>query len=217
MHRGYCTTLLHYWKSSKLLKPQNLGRLTVTHRLELGGKALVSQSNQSQRQSKWVPWWVLKDGKLFCGACREELSLRKNTITNHLSCKKHETNKEKLSTNKSTEKDIWGFMMLNTTLLVKHCLWINACTGSRSWRPFCMLLFLWQNWRYARGECLMINWQTPYEWPNTLPMFSRTRWHQHRDLWATHICHLSMAQPDWRKLWLLLSGLLMTLLQYSSD
>ena len=42
--------LNQYWKSSKLLKPQTLperGRLTVIHRLakgELGGKALVSQS-----------------------------------------------------------------------------------------------------------------------------------------------------------------------------
>ena len=46
------------------------------------------------------------NGKLFCSACREELSLRKNIITNHISCKKHKTSKEKLTTKEAREKDI---------------------------------------------------------------------------------------------------------------
>ena len=45
-------------------------------------------------------------GKLFCSACREEISLRKNIITNHISCKKHNTSKEKLSSKEAREKDI---------------------------------------------------------------------------------------------------------------
>ena len=36
---------------------------------------------------------VSGNGKLFC---REEISLRKNIITNHISCMKHKTSKEKL-------------------------------------------------------------------------------------------------------------------------
>ena len=49
---------------------------------------------------------VSRGGKLFCSACREELSLRKNIITNHISCKKHKTSKEKLSSTKARERDI---------------------------------------------------------------------------------------------------------------
>ena len=41
---------------------------------------------------------VDRSGKLFCSACREELSLRKNIITNHIACKKHKTSKEKAKT-----------------------------------------------------------------------------------------------------------------------
>ena len=49
---------------------------------------------------------VSRGGKLFCSACREELSLRKNIITNHIGCKKHNTSKEKLRTSKAKEQDI---------------------------------------------------------------------------------------------------------------
>ena len=41
---------------------------------------------------------VDRSGKLFCSACREELSLRKYIITNHFACKKHKTSKEKAKT-----------------------------------------------------------------------------------------------------------------------
>lgn len=49
---------------------------------------------------------VNRGGKLFCSACREELSLRKNIITNHIGCNKHKTSKEKLKTSKAKEQDI---------------------------------------------------------------------------------------------------------------
>ena len=42
---------------------------------------------------------VSRGGKLFCSACR-------NIITNHISCKKHKTSKEKLSSTKARERDI---------------------------------------------------------------------------------------------------------------
>ena len=42
--------------------------------------------------------------KLFCNACREEISLRKN-ITNHINCKKHKSSKDKLSCKEAREKD----------------------------------------------------------------------------------------------------------------
>ncbi len=49
---------------------------------------------------------VSGNGRLFCGACREEISLRKNIITNHISCKKHKASKEKLCSKAAREKDI---------------------------------------------------------------------------------------------------------------
>ena len=49
---------------------------------------------------------VDRSGKLFCSACREELSLRKNIITNHTACKKHKTSKEKAKTSKAKDQDI---------------------------------------------------------------------------------------------------------------
>ena len=47
---------------------------------------------------------VSRGGKLFCSACREELSLRKNIITNHIACKKHWTSKEKVRTSKAKDQ-----------------------------------------------------------------------------------------------------------------
>ena len=49
---------------------------------------------------------VSGNGKLFCNGCREEISLRKNIIANHINCKKHKTSKEKLASKKAREKDI---------------------------------------------------------------------------------------------------------------
>ena len=44
--------------------------------------------------------------KLFCKACREELSLKKNVIASHVSSEKHKTGKEKLTAKEAKERDI---------------------------------------------------------------------------------------------------------------
>ena len=49
---------------------------------------------------------TVRGGKLFCSACREELSLRKNIITNHIACKKHKNSKEKVRTSKAKDQTI---------------------------------------------------------------------------------------------------------------
>ena len=49
---------------------------------------------------------VTRGGKLFCSACREELSLRKNIITNQIACKKHKTSKDKVRTSKAKDQTI---------------------------------------------------------------------------------------------------------------
>ena len=61
--------------------------------------------------------------KPFCNACREELSLRKNIITNHVGCNKHNCGKERLHLNEVRERDIAKCLKAHdeTTLLEKHC------------------------------------------------------------------------------------------------
>ncbi len=54
---------------------------------------------------------TVSNGKLFCSACREELSLRKNIVANHISSNKHKIGKEKIGKEKlfskiAQEKDI---------------------------------------------------------------------------------------------------------------
>ena len=44
--------------------------------------------------------------KLFCKACREELSLKKNIIVSHVSSAKHKTGKVKLASKEAKERDI---------------------------------------------------------------------------------------------------------------
>ena len=45
-------------------------------------------------------------GKLFCLACREELSLKKSIIKNHIASTKHTIGKEKINSKEKREKDI---------------------------------------------------------------------------------------------------------------
>ena len=45
-------------------------------------------------------------GKLFCSACREELSLKRSVIVNHINSTKHKTSMRKLDMNEAREKDI---------------------------------------------------------------------------------------------------------------
>ena len=48
-----------------------------------------------------------KEGsKLFCNACREELSLRRNIVSNHVASRKHKCSKEKLASRDRRERDI---------------------------------------------------------------------------------------------------------------
>ena len=48
-----------------------------------------------------------KEGsKLFCNACREELSLRRNIVSNHVASSKHKCSKEKLASRDRKERDI---------------------------------------------------------------------------------------------------------------
>jgi len=44
--------------------------------------------------------------KLFCKACREELSLKRNVIVYHVSSAKHKTGKDKLTSKEANERDI---------------------------------------------------------------------------------------------------------------
>ena len=45
-------------------------------------------------------------GKLFCTACREEISLTQSIIANHVASAKHKQSKVKLSKKESREKDV---------------------------------------------------------------------------------------------------------------
>ena len=49
---------------------------------------------------------TVSNGKLFCIACREELSLKKNVIANHVLSAKHKTGKAKLGSKEAKERDI---------------------------------------------------------------------------------------------------------------
>ena len=48
----------------------------------------------------------VSEGKLFCRACREELSLKKSTILLHVASSKHIAGKEKLASKEKREIDI---------------------------------------------------------------------------------------------------------------
>lgn len=45
-------------------------------------------------------------GKLFCKACREELSLKSSSLTNHLKSQKHKDGKRRLQKKEASERDI---------------------------------------------------------------------------------------------------------------
>ena len=49
---------------------------------------------------------TVSNGKLFCKACREELSLKKIVVANHVQSKKHIAGKGKLSLKEAKERDI---------------------------------------------------------------------------------------------------------------
>lgn len=49
---------------------------------------------------------VVSAGKLFCEACREELSLRKSTIKNHIRSSKHSSMKDRLKERRARDGNL---------------------------------------------------------------------------------------------------------------
>ena len=49
---------------------------------------------------------TVSNSKLFCKACREELSLKKTVIASHIQSAKHKTGKNRLSLKEARERDI---------------------------------------------------------------------------------------------------------------
>ena len=61
----------------------------------------------SQRVSEFPKQCLtVSSKKLFCTACREELSLRKNVIVSHVASAKHKNSKERLLLQEAKERDI---------------------------------------------------------------------------------------------------------------
>ena len=56
---------------------------------------------------------VYTNNKLFCTGCREELSIRKNVIINHIYSVKHKERKKRLATKSAKEKTIAEALALN--------------------------------------------------------------------------------------------------------
>ena len=53
---------------------------------------------------------IVRNNKLFCSACREEIALKKSTITNHISSgEKHKKAKEALEKKQAREQNIANF------------------------------------------------------------------------------------------------------------
>lgn len=57
---------------------------------------------------------IVKNNKLFCSACREQLALKKSTIKNHLNTGvKHKKAKEELAKKQARERDIAEMLKVN--------------------------------------------------------------------------------------------------------
>ena len=72
------------------------------------GQGSSEPNGRSVQKIEFPDEWltVIRGGKLFCSVCREELSLRKNIITNHTACKKNKTSKKKVRTSKAKDQTI---------------------------------------------------------------------------------------------------------------
>ena len=79
---------------------------------------------------------VSRGGKLFCSACREDQSPRKNIITNHIACKKHWTSK-KVRTSKAKDQTIIDSLRIYDAEHHPACVgetlpnYESVCRGSR--------------------------------------------------------------------------------------
>ena len=93
----------------KAPKPAEVSRKRKTYCNTRGGKrrktrgssslAPEPKSVQPQQRLKRYPNEQLdiSAGKLFCKACREELSLKSSSLANHIKCVKHQEGKRKLA------------------------------------------------------------------------------------------------------------------------
>ena len=77
-------------------------------RVSASGSSSDPQSvSPSQRAREFSSEYIgVSGGKLFCKACREELSLKKSTIEKHVSSTKHSAGKERIVNGKKQEMDI---------------------------------------------------------------------------------------------------------------
>ena len=50
--------------------------------------------------------FTVSHSRLFCSACREQLSLKRSVVKNHIECMKHRNAKERLAKNGARERDI---------------------------------------------------------------------------------------------------------------
>ena len=51
-------------------------------------------------------YFAISNGNLFCEACREQLNLKKSSITNHTQCTKHKDRKINLQTKEKRDQTI---------------------------------------------------------------------------------------------------------------
>ena len=88
----------------------------------------------------------LRNGKLFCDACKELLSSKKSILQNHVASRKHDSSKAKMKKTKKRDQTITGAprrdntQSKDCTLPVEERTYRLEFTGSRgvsqSWNPF---------------------------------------------------------------------------------
>ena len=96
-------------------KVQTLNKPTATKKRHQAGasnstdpKGVAAQSRVKDFPGEYL---VVKKDKLFCEACREELALKKSTISNHIgSGEKHKKAKEALEKKQAREQNIAKFL-----------------------------------------------------------------------------------------------------------
>ena len=77
-------------------------RRSTTHTLS-DPKSVTSSQREREYPNESL---TVSCGKLFCLACREDLSLKLIVISNHIKSRKHSQGKEKLKVNEARERDI---------------------------------------------------------------------------------------------------------------
>jgi hypothetical protein len=101
------------------------GKRTCTGALGSDPKG-VSQ-NQRVKEFPTEPLTV-SHGQLFCSACREQLSLRRSILKNHVESVKHRNSKERLARKCARERDIARSTTSKFIQEERLCLNSNKCT-----------------------------------------------------------------------------------------